>query len=37
MSSEASTAAMKALDSLMKDADTKTLNLCLDFLGKALN
>jgi transcriptional regulator with XRE-family HTH domain len=25
----------KALDSLMKDADTKTLNLCLEFLKKA--
>lgn len=30
-------AVRKALDSLMKGADTKTLNLCLDFLGKALN
>lgn len=29
-------AVRKALDSLMKDADTKTLNLCLDFLEKAL-
>ena len=27
----------KALDSLMKDADTKTLNLCVDFLEKALS
>jgi transcriptional regulator with XRE-family HTH domain len=25
----------KAIDSLMKNADTKTLNLCLDFLRKA--
>jgi len=27
----------KAIDSLMKDADVKTLNLCLDFLKKALS
>jgi len=30
-------AVKKALDSLMKEADTKTLNLCLDFLEKALS
>lgn len=30
-------AVKKALDSLMKEADTKTLNLCLEFLGKALS
>jgi transcriptional regulator with XRE-family HTH domain len=30
-------AVRKALDSMMKDADAKTLNLCLDFLEKALS
>ena len=28
-------AVRKAVDSLLKDADTKTLSLCLDFLKKA--
>ena len=28
-------AVKKAIESLIKDADTKTLNLCLDFLRKA--
>ncbi len=30
-------AVKKALDSLMKEADVKTLQLCLDFLKKALS
>ena len=30
-------AVRKALDSLVKDADVKSLNLCVDFLEKALS
>jgi transcriptional regulator with XRE-family HTH domain len=33
---ESERAVKKAIESLIKDADPKTLNLCLDFLKKAL-
>ncbi len=33
---ESEKVARKALESLLKDADVKTLNICLDFLKKAL-